>query len=270
MSDWQLSQAWDTGDGVVRWDAFGSGPPLVLLHGTPFSSYIWRDIAPVLAKNHRVYVWDMLGFGASEAHSEDLSLTRQAHIFADLLHLWNLKNPKVIAHDVGGVVALQVAVLGRVSFESLTLINAASVPGWGSAGFFQAVHQHPEAFELLPAWALDTLIEAKLRSGSHGGLRPRALDRYMTQWKRQHGRSAFIRQYAQGGEEHSASFQDGLAHLDFPLRVIWGAEDEWMNLDYARKLVQSLPAHTELSIIAGAGHAVPEDQPGALLAVLGA
>lgn len=37
-----------------------------MCHGTPFSSFLWRDIAPVLASRHRIYVWDMLGYGQSD------------------------------------------------------------------------------------------------------------------------------------------------------------------------------------------------------------
>ena len=44
----------------------GSGPALVLLHGTPFSSYEWHRIAPVLASRRTVYFHDMLGYGRSD------------------------------------------------------------------------------------------------------------------------------------------------------------------------------------------------------------
>lgn len=88
MSDWSLPERFDVGDGTVRWNSVGEGPALVLMHGTPFSSYIWRDIAPVLARDHRVYVWDMLGFGQSTRTAPDVSLRQQATIFVELLEQW--------------------------------------------------------------------------------------------------------------------------------------------------------------------------------------
>ncbi|WP_443027382.1 alpha/beta fold hydrolase [Sphingomonas sp. LR61] len=90
MSDWSLPERFEVGDGTVRWNAFGDGPPLVLLHGTPFSSYIWRDVVPVLARDHRVYVWDMLGFGQSTRAALDVSLRRQTTIFVALLEHWGV------------------------------------------------------------------------------------------------------------------------------------------------------------------------------------
>ncbi|WP_051299669.1 alpha/beta fold hydrolase [Arthrobacter castelli] len=268
MVEWTLPERWDAGDGEVHWGAFGEGPAMVLLHGTPFSSFIWRDIVPVLARDHTVYVWDMLGFGASGKDSLDVSLRRQATIFVDLLQHWGIETPRVVAHDVGGVVALRTTLLHEMTFRSLTLIDAASVTGWGSGGFFQAVHAHPGAFSELPDWASDALVDAKIRSGSHMGLRADARQAYVDQWATPEARLAFYRQYAQGGEEHTGELQDLLGSLTVPLHVIWGAQDRWLDLDYARRLVEALPRQTRFSVIEGAGHMVPEDQPGALLQLL--
>ena len=94
MIDWQVGEEFTADDGVVRWASFGSGEPMVLLHGTPFSSFIWRDIALALANTRRVYVWDMLGFGQSDKHEgQDVSLAAQGRIFAALLGHWVSRNP---------------------------------------------------------------------------------------------------------------------------------------------------------------------------------
>ncbi len=47
----QLRESWESPIGTLRWDRLGpqDGPPVVLPHGTPFSSYVWHEIAPALA-----------------------------------------------------------------------------------------------------------------------------------------------------------------------------------------------------------------------------
>jgi pimeloyl-ACP methyl ester carboxylesterase len=270
VTEWRLAHNWETGSGVVRWASFGEGPPLVLLHGTPFSSFIWRDVAPVLARNHTVHVWDMLGFGESDKDASDVSLATQTTIFCGLLRHWGVHRPRVIAHDVGGVVALRAALLGGVDFSDLTLIDAASVSGWGSGGFFQTVSENPQTFSQLPDWATDALIAAKIQSGSHLGLRPEVLRVYLDQWGTSQGRQAFYRQYAQGGEEHTDELQSRFSALSMPIHVIWGRNDQWLGLDYAHRLLRALPADTRFDVIDGAGHMVPEDRPGALLSYLAA
>jgi pimeloyl-ACP methyl ester carboxylesterase len=264
--NWQLPHSYDTGQGLVRWNVSGEGDPIVLLHGTPFSSYIWREIVPLLATSRRVYVWDMLGFGQSDKwDGQDVSLATQTRIFTKLIDVWRLSKPQVIAHDVGGVVALRATLLEKVAFSALTLINAASVKGWGTGGFFQTIRDHPEAFVKLPDWASDALIKGKIRSGSYPGLRPKALAVYLSHWCTPEGRRAFYRQYVQGGEDHTDDLQDGLAKLTMPVQVLWGREDQWLSLDYAERLMQALPPHATFAGIGGAGHMVPEDMPGDLL-----
>ena len=45
----------------------GSGEPVVLIHGTPSSSYIWRGVVPKLSScGYRVHVFDLLGYGLSD------------------------------------------------------------------------------------------------------------------------------------------------------------------------------------------------------------
>jgi alpha/beta hydrolase family protein len=80
--DWRLGRTYHgAASGEVRWERLGNGAgePVVLLHGTPFSSYVWRDIAGALAQRYEVYVWDMPGYGASaKAAGQDVSLAAQA------------------------------------------------------------------------------------------------------------------------------------------------------------------------------------------------
>ncbi|HEX5974964.1 MAG TPA: alpha/beta fold hydrolase, partial [Rubrobacteraceae bacterium] len=66
MDGWTLSREYGSSQGVVRYEAFGTGPPVVLVHGTPFSSYVWRRVVPALAETTRVYAYDLPGYGSSE------------------------------------------------------------------------------------------------------------------------------------------------------------------------------------------------------------
>ena len=72
--------------GEAATGVFGHGPPVVLVHGTPASSYLWRNIVPLLARQHTVYVWDLLGFGGSRiAPGATPSIAQQARTLAELV-----------------------------------------------------------------------------------------------------------------------------------------------------------------------------------------
>ena len=84
----------------------GEGEPVVLLHGTPSSSYIWRDVVPVLTEaGYRVHVFDLLGYGLSERPRNpdvDTSITGQVAVLEGLLGEWGLDTFHLVAHDIGG------------------------------------------------------------------------------------------------------------------------------------------------------------------------
>ena len=87
---WELPESVEVDGGTVRWARLGTGErSTVLVHGTPYSSLLWREIAPALAERQTVYVFDQLGYGRSEqAEGQDLTLAAQARRFAGLLRHW--------------------------------------------------------------------------------------------------------------------------------------------------------------------------------------
>ena len=57
----------------------GAGEPVVLIHGFPTSSHLWRDVAPLIPEGHRVVVIDLLGYGRSDPpNGRDLSIKGHA------------------------------------------------------------------------------------------------------------------------------------------------------------------------------------------------
>ncbi|MET9021110.1 alpha/beta fold hydrolase [Actinopolymorpha sp. NPDC004070] len=122
----KLTEEYHSPHGVVRWTRLGAGPPVVLLHGTPFSSHVWRDVAAGLSAGHTVYLWDMPGYGQSEMRAgQDVSLAAQQEVFTGLLRHWGLdsdgRRPAVVAHDFGGAVALRTTLLDGVPYDRLVL-----------------------------------------------------------------------------------------------------------------------------------------------------
>ena len=54
-------------DGLtIAYRELGSGPPVLLLHGWPTSSFLWRDVMVPVAEHNRVVAVDLPGFGASD------------------------------------------------------------------------------------------------------------------------------------------------------------------------------------------------------------
>jgi pimeloyl-ACP methyl ester carboxylesterase len=258
-----LTQTYPSSGGAVRWDRTGSGPPLVLLHGTPFSSYVWRRIAPVLARRWTVYAWDMLGYGASEKRAgQDVSLAAQTRLFAELLDHWQLDEPAVVAHDFGGLVSLRALLLERRRYRCLALVDPVALTPSGSP-FFRVVQEHSPVFEQLPAYIHEAIVRAYIGNASHGPLPAETLTALTQPWLGEDGQPAFYRQIAQFDERYIEEVAPRYGELDLPVLVVWGREDAWIPVAKGRELSAAIPG-AELHVLDGAGHLVQENAGEAL------
>lgn len=265
--DWTLGQAFQTSDGMVRWTTLGSGDPIVLVHGTPYSSFLWRDIAPALARDRQVFVFDHLGFGESEQRDgQDLTLAAHARTFAELLKHWGLAHPSVVAHDIGGAVVLRALLLEEATYRDLTFFDAVSGGEW-ERGLFRLILQHADVFEQLPDYAHLALVTSHLRNATHVGFRPEVLEAFLAPWRGPAGQAAFYRQYSQIRQADTAAYEPLLRQISLPTRILWGREDRILPPPYAEWLHDKIP-HAQLSWIEGAGHLLQEDAPARLLAHL--
>ncbi|MFI8489726.1 alpha/beta fold hydrolase [Streptomyces rubrogriseus] len=269
MSAWPLPESYRSGSGTVRWNRLGApdGRPLVLLHGTPFSSYVWRAVARSLGRHHQVFVWDMPGYGASEKGAgQDVSLAAQGRVFAELLEHWGLAEPLVAAHDFGGAVALRAHLLHGARYGALALVDPVALAPWGSP-FFRLVRDHAEVFERLPEALHRALVREYVGSTGGPGLHPAVLDRLVEPWLGETGQPAFYRQIAQADQRYTDEIQDRYAGIDVPVLVCWGEDDAWIPVAKGRELAGLVPG-AGWEPIAGAGHLVQEDAPAELTAAL--
>jgi len=264
---WELTQEFLSEGGVVRWDVLGDGPPVVLVHGTPFSSFVWRDIARGLATTHRVFVWDLLGYGASEQRpGQDMSLAAQTRVFAALLDHWELVDPAVVAHDFGGAITLRTFLLEQRRFERLALMDVVALAPWGT-GFFRIVQQHPEAFHELPATHHEALVRAHIRTATMQRLPREIEDALLAPWLGEQGQAAHYRNIEQNDQRYTDEVQPRYGEIDVPALILWGEDDQWLPMRQARELHGLLP-NSRLSTIAGAGHLVQYDAPATVIAAL--
>ncbi|MEL6979927.1 MAG: alpha/beta hydrolase [Pseudomonadota bacterium] len=250
----------------IAWGAIGAGAPLVLVHGTPFSSQVWRKIAPLLAQRWRVHYFDLLGYGASMAEGEiDVSLGVQNELLAALCAEWDLREPELLAHDFGGATALRGHFLNGLRYRRLTLIDPVAVAPWGSP-FVAHVRHHQAAFAGLPAYAHDALLAAYLQGAAHLPLSPEALETYAAPWRGALGQAGFYRQIAQMDQRYTDAVEPLYPQYAGEVRLLWGAEDAWIPPERGRALAAAL--RCQITMVEKAGHLVQDDAPEAVVAAM--
>lgn len=118
------SSLFDTGAGRMHYVDVGEGPVVVLVHGTPTWSFLYRRLIDDLQQDHRVIALDLLGFGLSDKpQTEAVAPPRQAeHLHALLDHL-NLDRFTMAVHDFGGPIGLSYALDHPEQIQRLVLFN---------------------------------------------------------------------------------------------------------------------------------------------------
>ncbi|MGP9820359.1 alpha/beta fold hydrolase [Salinarimonas sp. NSM] len=251
-------------------DDAGERPPLVLVHGTPFSSQVWRRIAPWLARDRRVYWFDLLGYGRSAmVPGADVSLGVQNGLLAALVKHWGLERPEVLAHDFGGATVLRAILLDGLPVARLTLVDPVAIAPWGSP-FVQHVRSHEEAFSGLPDYAHEAMLEAYIAGAAHRPLSAEARAVHMRPWLGAVGKAAFYAQIAQMDQRFTDAIEPRLGALDMPVTLLWGERDAWIPVSQGERLARMIPG-ARLVPVPEAGHLVQEDAPESVVAaVLGA
>lgn len=99
-----------TEQGIVHYEAYGRGRPVLLLHGWLNSWALWRKTIELLGKEFRMYALDFLGFGESAASSADFSVNNFVLMVNQFMDRMGIVRAPLVGHSMGGTVALSAAI----------------------------------------------------------------------------------------------------------------------------------------------------------------
>ena len=214
-----------------------------------------------------VYVFDLLGFGASEQRAgQDVSLAGHGARLAALLEHWRLDRPAVVAHDIGGAAILRAHLLHGRDVAALALVDVVAVAPWGSP-FYRLVRDHDAVFEQLPAAIHEGVVRAYVgdRAAAPAAARRRG---------RAHGAVArpgrpvrVLPPDRAGRPARHRAVEPLYGRIAAPTLVVWGSDDPWIPAARGAALAARIPG-ARLELLPGAGHLVGEDEPDALARLL--
>jgi magnesium chelatase accessory protein len=241
----------------------GTGPALLLVHGTAASSHSFRALVPLLAERFTVIVPDLPGHALSTAPpTVDVSLPGIAAALADLLDALGVAPHVAVGHSAGAAVLARMALDGEIHPELLVGIAAAMVPFRGLA---RAVF--PPAAKLLARSRLaprliafrarytDTV--AKVLEGTGSVLDPRGVELYRDLTGRPDHVAAVLSMVASWDLD---PLYAELPLLETRFLLLGGALDQAVPLAQLRELARRMPA-SRLVVVERTGHLLHEERP---------
>lgn len=262
------------GDVRVAYLDEGDGPPLLLLHGCPFSSHIWRHVIPFLRPQFRCIAPDLLGLGDTETPAgADWSLPAQARTIVGLLDALDIDIADVVAHDHGAATAQLIAAYHPSRIGQLVITNAEAYDNWPSRDELPFVRatQLPLIGRLVVwAWARPALLRYALREG-HAVYDPATLTPEFVQGQiaanfADRHRRAKIRRFLAGqldpaNNRATVDALPGLRAFDHPTLIVWGREDPHFGPEWGKRLHDDIPGAVRLELLPETGHLVMEERP---------
>ena len=263
MTEWKLPEVYIFDGRIVRYGVCGDGPPVVVVHGTPWSSFNLRHLIIELSQGFTVYYYDLIGYGQSDKTPGDVSLGIQNKVLDQLLKHWGLENPAIIGHDFGGTTVLRTHLINERDFDKIVLIDPVAISPWGSP-FFQHVNAHEAAFAGVPDYIHEAIVRAYVKTAAFKPIDDATLDTIVLPWTEPDGKAAFYRQIAQANSRYTDEVQPLYARISKPVLIFWGREDTWIPLERGEVLHDIIPGSL-LHVIEDAGHLVIEEQPDQLI-----
>jgi len=258
-------------DGHVHYVDEGRGTTVLLLHGNPTWSYIYRNIIKELRGECRLVALDYPGFGMSKAPSKyGFTPQEQSDVVADLVSHLELKNLVLVVQDWGGPIGVNYAVRNRANLRGLVVMNTwawpASFPqklfsivmgGW-PLGYWLQTQRNYFAKSIFPSGICDKKKVTESFRKAYTDPFPTPESRKPT-W-------IFPRQIRKAGS-WLADIETKLPNLsDLPTQIVWGTHDDpGFPLKEMTKWQSYLKMH-ETETLDDASHSVQEDRPDRVVA----
>jgi haloalkane dehalogenase len=208
----------DVGAGRLHYVDEGQGAPVVMVHGTPTWSFLYRHLVKGLRGRHRCIVPDHLGFGLSD-RPRDWSYRPedQARNLARLVTALELKDVTLVVHDYGGPIGLAYALEQPDNVRRLVVFNTWM---WATAG-----DRHFARFARLLGGRLGRFLYAR-------GFSVRVMLRHVIADKRRYTRQV---------EQHYLRALDGHATWVYAREVV-GSSSWYDSLWQQRGRIAGIPA----------------------------
>jgi pimeloyl-ACP methyl ester carboxylesterase len=264
----------DVGAGEVAYRCFGSGPDVLFVHGWPVSGATFRTLLPHLVDHVTCHVIDLPGAGSSRFDgATPITVERHIETVRRVTDLLDLDAVAVVGHDSGGMFARH-ALAGDLRVRSWGLLDTEQPQGlhWRFRSFL--LMKHLPGVEHVLGWLVGTRWVRRNRFA----LGDAFLDRSLLDGEfdelflapihdipaRRGAAAKLLRSF---DVSYVTALGDLHRRIEVPVQLVWGADDPFFPLAWAREMVDTFP-DARLTVIDDAKLFVHEERPAEVAAAL--
>lgn len=265
LPDYDFEPHWITVDDVaVHYLDEGDGRPVVLFHGEPTWSFLYRKlIPPLVAAGYRAIAPDYPGFGKSDKPRDPAYYTYDRHVevMHTLVDRLELKRATAVVQDWGGPIGLRVAVERPQRFDRLVIMNT---------GLFSAHAAPSDAFMSWRAFVDRTpdlpitMIMGNAAATSWDEAVYRGYEAPFVDVADKVGAHRFPLivplQPSDSGAAEMTEVRKALQAWTHPALVLFSTEDPIFSPTVGERLATAIPGAGPIELIPNAGHFLQEDQ----------
>lgn len=240
---------------AMRYEDYGSGPVVVLIHGSPGSSKSWQRVGERLSARFRIVAPNLPGYGGSDPRPKDVATDTAwvAGLIESLLE--TIGAPAILAgHSYGGNVALAVAIRRRAAVKGLALFEPVALPVLRVAGEDQlymvakaAVDDYVASHEGGDGRAVRKMVDFWFGPGTFDGMPERVQDYLVRETALN-----VLDVKATHREQYSLSDLQGLR---MPVLLVYGSKSPKLTFQIVDAIARHTPGSSVVSL-EGANHAM--------------
>lgn len=252
-------------DGNIHYIDKGTGPVIVLLHGVPTSSWLYRNMIDTLAKRYRVIAPDMLGFGSSDSPKgyNIYSEAEHAERLLALLDNLNIKTWAHVMHDAGGLWTWELFKKASNRIEKLIVLNTIIY----ESGFNPPIRFKKGFIARKAMWSYrngittNMMLKGLFKSGmTKNTLNKTDVEGYKKPLKE--GKTKAMYYFFTQTCNTLLDYQPTISKIDIPVTIIWGRNDSFLKWEpQSKSIIKDLNITKDNIHLLEARHFIQEEKP---------
>jgi pimeloyl-ACP methyl ester carboxylesterase len=247
-------------------------PPVLLVHGIPTSSFLWRHVLRFLQNDFHCYAPDLMGLGDTEVNPARarFDMDAQGEMLLELMTALGHETFAIVCHDQGGAATQYIAAHVPERLTALVLTNCVCYDNWPVPLIrrLQRMARRRRLSELLSRIGISEWLEttqrfSSFRRGVHDPtkLGNEAIREYLRPMTTRAGRERFRQFLLAGDPSYTQRSVPGLRQFDKPTLVAWAADDRFLSPSWGRQLYEDIPGATQFEVVPFCGHFWQEERP---------